>query len=91
MKPFLHPNIVNKISNYVKSNIKDRSDSILRLWTDQCEYIIAQRFRRGQQMIHLYTRLWEDRALKELIFRLRKQVSKVTVKCIKIDKTQIFN
>lgn len=75
MKKFSNNSIIlTRIGNYITQNLKDRSDSISKLWMDHCEYIVAQRFRRGQQMISLYSRIWEDRALKELFSRLRKQV-----------------
>lgn len=75
MKKFSNNSIIlTRIGNYITQNLKDRSDSISKLWMDHCEYIVAQRLRRGQQMITLYSRIWEDRALKELFSRLRKQV-----------------
>lgn len=64
----------NYIGNYIATNLKNRSDTILRLWAAQCENIVAQRFRRGQQVFSLYAKIWEDRALKELFLRLRRQV-----------------
>lgn len=66
--------VLHRLNNYIAINLKNRSDTILRLWAGQCENIIAQRFRRGQQMLSLYTKIWEDRALKELFLRLRRQV-----------------
>lgn len=70
-----HRALLDHMGQYVTRNLKNRSHTILRLWTDHCEYIAAQRCRRAQQMACLYTRLWEDRALRELMRRLRKQVS----------------
>ena len=67
------------ISKYITNNLKDKSDSILRLWADHCEYILAQRFRRGQQMICLYTKIWEDRALKQLLQEFRRQVTNLNI------------
>lgn len=66
--------ILNYISNYIGQNLKNQSHKILRLWGDQCEYILAHRFRRGQQILCHYSKLWEERALKELLYRFRKQV-----------------
>ncbi|KAG4069007.1 hypothetical protein HA402_008318 [Bradysia odoriphaga] len=66
--------VLSRLNNYIATNLKNRSDTILRLWAAQCENIVAQRFRRGQQVISLYAKIWEDRALKELFFRLRRQV-----------------
>lgn len=70
-----HRALLDHMSQYVTRNLKNRSHTILRLWTDHCEYIAAQRCRRAQQMACLYTRLWEERALRELMRRIRKQVS----------------
>lgn len=63
------------LERYVKHNIRNQSRMILRLWLDHCEYIAAQRFRRGQQMVCLYRRIWEEQALKELFQSFRRQVS----------------
>lgn len=63
------------LERYITNNVKNRSRIILRLWTDHCEYILAQRFRRGQQMICLYRRIWDEQALRELFLRFRRQVS----------------
>lgn len=62
------------LERYIKNNVKNQSRIILRLWTDHCEYILAQRFRRGQQMICLYRRMWDEQALRELFLRFRRQV-----------------
>lgn len=64
---------IKNIDQYLIKTIKNRSCRILRLWTDHCEYIIAQRFRRGQQMICLYRRI-DEQALRKIIQQLRKQV-----------------
>lgn len=63
------------INHYVRQNVKNQSRNILRLWMDHCEYIAAQRFRRGQQMICLYRRIWEEQALRELLQCFHRQVS----------------
>lgn len=57
------------------NKLKDQSTIIIRAWTRQCEYIVAQRFRRTQQMFCLYTRLWEERALRELLKRMKQQIT----------------
>lgn len=69
-----HQALLDHMSRYVTRNLKNRSHKILRLWTKHCEYILAQKCRRGQQMATLYTKLWDDRALRELFHRFRKQV-----------------
>ncbi|KAF5299232.1 hypothetical protein FQA39_LY02405 [Lamprigera yunnana] len=60
----------------VPRTLKNQSAGILRLWVRQCEFVFAQRVRRGQQMISLYTKLWEERALVELLSKMRRQISK---------------
>lgn len=67
--------VLNKFKNYIAQNLKDRSDNILKVWQKQCEYIVAQRFRRSQQMIALYTRIWDEQALRALVQRFHKLVS----------------
>lgn len=66
--------IKQQFQRYFTHNVKNRSRTILRLWMEHCEYIVAQRFRRGQQMVCLYRRMWEERALKELLLQFRRQV-----------------
>lgn len=75
MFPLQHFIRIKNVDQYITKTIKNRSRRILRLWTDQCEYIIAQRFRRGQQMICLYRRIWDETALRGIIQQIRKQVS----------------
>lgn len=65
------------IDQYFTKTIKNRSRRILRLWTDHCEYIIAQRIRRSQQMICLYRRIWDEQALRWIVQQLRKQVKSI--------------
>lgn len=68
--------VLNRIRTYLGQHLRDRSDSILRLWGDHCEYIIAQRFRRGQQILSLYSRIWGERAMKEMLLLFRKRLQK---------------
>lgn len=66
---------VKQFDRYFTRNVKNRSRIILRLWADHCEYIVAQRFRRGQQMLCLYRRLWDEQAFRTIIHQFRKQVN----------------
>lgn len=50
--------------------------NVFRLWAHQCEYVVAQKIRRCQQMFCLYTTLWEERALKEFMKRMRITITK---------------
>lgn len=74
MFPLQHFIRAKYFDQYFTKTIKNRSRRILRLWTDHCEYIIAQRFRRGQQMICLYRRIWDEQLLRGIVHQLRKQV-----------------
>lgn len=65
---------IKQLDRYFTQNVKNRSRIILRLWADHCEYIVAQRFRRGQQMLCLYRRLWDEQAFRSIIQQFRKQV-----------------
>lgn len=65
---------IKYFERYFARTVKNRSRRILRLWTDHCEYIIAQRFRRGQQMLCLYRRIWDEQALRQIVQLLRIQV-----------------
>ncbi|XP_067012150.2 stAR-related lipid transfer protein 7, mitochondrial isoform X2 [Anabrus simplex] len=56
--------------------LKRHSVHIVRTCTQQCECVVAHRIRRGQQIFSLYTRLWDERALKELVGRVRQQLSR---------------
>ncbi|KAK9728094.1 START domain [Popillia japonica] len=68
--------IIRKSLSSVPENLKNQSNVIIRSWTHQCECVVAQRFRRGQQMLCLYSKLWEERALKEFFRRMKHQVTK---------------
>ncbi|KAK4881429.1 hypothetical protein RN001_004748 [Aquatica leii] len=60
----------------VPRTLKEQSSGVLRIWAHQCECVFAQRLRRGQQMFSLYTKLWEERALKDLLSKMRKHFTK---------------
>lgn len=57
-------------------NLKERSNITLRLWADHCEYILAQRFRRGQQIFTFYHRIWGEHALIQLLYGFRRQIQR---------------
>lgn len=65
---------IKYFEQYFARTVKNRSRHILRLWTDHCEYIMAQRFRRGQQILCLYRRIWDEQALRRIVQLLRIQV-----------------
>ncbi|XP_063911494.1 stAR-related lipid transfer protein 7, mitochondrial isoform X2 [Zophobas morio] len=63
-----------RFSSAVPRSLKDHSTSVLRVWAHQCECVLAQRLRRGQQIYCLYSRLWEERALREFLKQMRHRV-----------------
>lgn len=76
MKILFKPMFLSKISKYLKKNVKDKSNDLLKLWAEQSASVFAQRLRRSQQMYYLYARIWDEKSLKELLHSLRRQVSK---------------
>lgn len=59
----------------VPRSLKDQSSSVLRIWAHQFECVMAHRLRRGQQMFSLYTKLWEERALKDFIRQMKQRIT----------------
>ncbi|XP_055692419.1 stAR-related lipid transfer protein 7, mitochondrial-like [Lutzomyia longipalpis] len=76
MKSFPRRVFLLRVHRYFVDHLKNRSDSILRLWMDQCEYIVSQRIRRGQQMLSLYTKICAEEEIRELLGRLRRHVQR---------------
>ncbi|XP_058458611.1 stAR-related lipid transfer protein 7, mitochondrial isoform X1 [Malaya genurostris] len=74
MKLITYSQVLGKINLYLRKNVKDQSPNILRLWATQCEFVFAQQLRRSQQIFALYAKIWEERALRELLRRFRGQV-----------------
>lgn len=60
----------------VPRSLKEHSSSALKVWARQCECVLAQRLRRGQQMFSLYTKLWEEHALREFLRKMRQHMLK---------------
>ncbi|XP_059490800.1 stAR-related lipid transfer protein 7, mitochondrial [Neocloeon triangulifer] len=46
---------------------KEKSVVLAGIWAKQVEYIMAQRLRRGQQIISLYSQMWEAKAAELVI------------------------
>lgn len=76
MKLFSNALVLRKVNRYLRKNVRDQSPSILRLWATQCEFVFAQQLRRSQQILALYAKIWEERALRELLKRFRGQVQR---------------
>lgn len=60
----------------VPRSLRSQSSSLLKVWAHQCECVVAQRLRRGQQMFCLYSKLWEEHALKEFLKKMRQQMTR---------------
>lgn len=58
--------------------LKGQSIQIVRACTRQFEYIAALRIRRSIQVFHLYTRIWDEVALREFIRSWRGRITKNT-------------
>lgn len=76
MKFFSNALVLRKVNRYLRKNVRDQSPNILRLWATQCEFLFAQQLRRSQQILALYAKIWEERALKELLRRFRGQAQR---------------
>jgi hypothetical protein len=57
-------------------SLKEQSVHIVRECTQQCERVLAHRIRRCQQIFSLYSKLWDEVALRELMKKMRHQISK---------------
>jgi hypothetical protein len=57
-------------------SLKEQSVHIVRECTQQCEWVLAHRIRRCQQIFSLYSKLWDEVALKELMKKMRHQLSR---------------
>ncbi|PSN34551.1 hypothetical protein C0J52_16765 [Blattella germanica] len=60
----------------IPHSLKEQSVQIVKVCTQQCECVLAHRIRRGQQMFSLYSKLWDEVALKELFRKMRQQLSR---------------
>lgn len=70
---------IKLIKNHLESiprTLREQSSTVLQVWARQCECVLAQRLRRSQQMFCLYSKLWEERALRDFINRMRQNVTK---------------
>ena len=56
--------------------LKEQSLHVVRACVQQCEWVLAHRIRRGQQIFSLYSRLWDEVALKEFVKKMRHQLSR---------------
>ncbi|XP_075222373.1 stAR-related lipid transfer protein 7, mitochondrial-like [Lycorma delicatula] len=56
--------------------LRGHSMNIVKHCVEQCEFIIAHRVRRSQQIVSLYSKLWDEMALKQFINKLRRKLAK---------------
>lgn len=56
--------------------LKEQSQHVVRACVQQCEWVLAHRIRRGQQIFSLYSRLWDEVALKEFMKKMRHHLSR---------------
>ncbi|XP_054010029.1 stAR-related lipid transfer protein 7, mitochondrial-like isoform X2 [Hylaeus anthracinus] len=56
--------------------LKEQGGQVAEACTKQFEFIIAQRIRRSLQIFHLYTRIWDEVALKEFMKSWRNRALK---------------
>ncbi|XP_043501606.1 stAR-related lipid transfer protein 7, mitochondrial-like [Polistes fuscatus] len=56
--------------------LKEQSTQVAKACTRQCEFIVAQRIRRSIQIFLLYTKIWDEVALKEIIKSWRMRAIK---------------
>lgn len=52
------------------------NSNIVKIWVHHCECVFAQRIRRCQQMVCLYSKWWEEQALKDFLRKMRQTLSK---------------
>lgn len=56
--------------------VKENSSKIVQTCVENCEYVLAHRIRRSQQIWSLYTQLWGRESLEMLKQRLKSQLAK---------------
>ncbi|XP_008209044.1 stAR-related lipid transfer protein 7, mitochondrial isoform X1 [Nasonia vitripennis] len=58
--------------------LREQSIQVVKACARQFEFIAAQRIRRSVQIFHLYTRIWDEMALKEFMRSWRRRVARNT-------------
>lgn len=58
--------VLNSLKN-IPEFLKSHSTKIVQNCKQNCEYVLAHRLRRSQQMISLYTKLWDKMTLQLLV------------------------
>lgn len=55
---------------------KLQTKEMLKVWAHHCECVLAQRIRRFQQMFSLYSSWWEERALREIVKKMKQSLAR---------------
>lgn len=71
-KDLLH--VINYNLSNIRLKLKEHSVNIVKLCTQQFEFVVAHRIRRGQQVFSLYNKIWDEKALQDIINKIRKQL-----------------
>lgn len=58
----------------IQLTFKNHSINIIKTCISQCEFVMAHRLRRSQQIFSLYTKLWDEMALKQLVDKMKGQL-----------------
>ena len=63
---------LSQICEILKSNPVEVAKTCVK----HIEFVLAQRIRRGQQMITLYTRLWDEKALRQFFLKMKRTLNR---------------
>ncbi|CAH1176946.1 unnamed protein product [Phaedon cochleariae] len=55
---------------------RNGANNLLKVWAHHCECVLAQRLRRCHQMFCLYSKWWEEKALKDFMRKMRQSLAK---------------
>ncbi len=58
------------------NNVKQNSAKILKSWSQQFEYVVADRIRRSLNVLSLYRKWWGESAAKLLLQRISSEMAK---------------
>ncbi|CAH1389535.1 unnamed protein product [Nezara viridula] len=61
-------NCLSQLKKILKSNPVEAA----KMCVEQIEFVLAQRIRRGQQMITLYSKIWDEGSLKQFFQKMRR-------------------
>lgn len=56
----------------LKKILKSNPVEVAKTCVEQIEFVLAQRIRRGQQMITLYSKIWDEGSLKQFFQKMRR-------------------